>query len=230
MTILVDAEIKAAMEGKEIEIANFSPEQLQPASYDMRLGDRAIVSRAVSLEELKRTVSETEEIDVRSKGRLIIPAGAFVLFTTLEKIGLSARYAGHIGMRSYYTRKDLNVLSGLQIDPGFCGVLVLGAVNLSPRSIEIPYAEPICTVEIHRLNKEASAAYCGAVMEAQKEGRIPASDRDYLRTIETMSTADLTQALITLSNNVSSLRNYMLYSWITIVATLLAVIVTGFVQ
>ena len=226
MSILVDSEIKAAMKSKEIEIANFSPDELQPASYDMRLGDRAIVSKAVSLSQFKESASETEELDVKAKGRLVIPAGAFVLFTTLEKISLSSRYAGHIGMRSYYSRKGLNVLSGLQIDPGFSGGLVLGAVNLSPRSIEIPYAEPICTVEILKLNTEASAAYCGPVMEAQKEGKIPAADRDYLRTIETMSIGDLTQALLTLSSNVSSLKNYILYSWLTIFAALFVLIVT----
>jgi len=224
MAILVDKEIKEAMTNKEIEIVNFSQEQLQPASYDMRLGERAIVSKAVSLDEFKKSVSESEEINVKTKGRLTIPAGAFVLFTTFEKIRLSSKYAGHIGMRSYYSRKGLNILSGLQIDPGFFGVLVLGAVNLSPRSIEIPFAEPICTIEIHRLNVEAEEAYRGTVMDAQKEGRIPSSDRDYLRTIETMSISDLTQALITLSNNVSSLRSIILYSWITVVITLFAVI------
>src|SRR2546426_4618941 len=187
MSILVDSEIEAAMKSGEVEIANFSKEQLQPASYDMRLGDRAIVSKSITLEEFKKQIPETAELDIKAKGTLVIPAGAFVLFTTLEKIGLSRHYAGHIGMRSYYTRKGLNVLSGLQIDPGFHGVLVLGAVNLSPRSIEIPYAEPICTIEIHRLSKEAASAYSGAAMEAQREGRIPAAGCDYLRTIETMS-------------------------------------------
>jgi len=194
------------------------------------LGKRAIVSKSMTLDALKKAVTETEELDVQSKGNLVIPAGAFVLFSTLERIRLSSRYAGHIGMRSYYTRKGLNVLSGLQIDPGFSGVLVLGAVNLSPRSIEIPYAEPICTIEIVRLNSEAAAAYCGTVMDAQKEGKIPAADRDYLRTIETMSVGDLTQSLITLSNNVSSLRNYIVYSWVTIVLTLVAVIISTVIK
>jgi deoxycytidine triphosphate deaminase len=237
MSILVDSEIKEAMKVGDIEITNFSPDNLEPASYDMRLGDKAIVSKAISLEEFKKSIKETEELDVKAKGHLIVPAGAFVLFTTLEKIRLSRRYAGHIGMRSYYSRKGLSILSGLQIDPGFSGVLVLGAVNLSPRSIEIPYAEPICTIEIHKLNVEASSAYSGPVLEAQREGRIPAADRDYLRTIETMSISDLTQALMTLSNNVSKLsedvsglKNYYIAGWITILAAIVALVLTKFLE
>jgi len=64
-------------------------------------------------------------------------------------------------MRTYYTRKGLAVLSGLQIDPGWNGILVLGLANLSPRSVTLDYKDTLCTIEIHRLNRPAEKAYDG---------------------------------------------------------------------
>jgi len=228
--ILTDNEIKTARRKKEIVLEPFSKECLQPASYDMRLGKYAIISKTVTLEELHREVEsgDIKEIDVEKNGSVIIPPGAFVLLTTLEKIKLTKRYAGHIGMRSYYTRKGLVLLSGIQIDPGFEGHLVLGACNLSPRSLEISYGDPICTIEIHKLSKEASKAYYSDAMAQQKKGKIPRADKDYLRTIETMSISDLTTALTILSRNVNELRRNIWYLWIPIVITFIATLLTKF--
>jgi len=234
--LISDKEILQAIKDKEISIEPFSEGNLEPASYDMRLGDRAIISKTVRLEELKKQVEEKEvtEINVREKGRIVIPPGAFVLLITLEKIKISTHYAGHIGMRSYYARKGLVLLSGIQIDPGFEGHLVLGLCNLSPRSLEIGYSDPICTIELLKLSQEASRAYTSQAMIAsqamieQKEGKIPSWDKDYLRTIETMSISDLTMALMTLSNNVNELRRYILYLWIPILIAMAVSIITKF--
>ena len=224
--IITDGEIKEALKKKEIILEPFSDDSLQPASYDMRLGKFAIISKTVTLEELKKKVEtgDVREINVEEKGTIIIPPGAFVLLTTLEKIKLTKRYAGHIGMRSYYTRKGLVLLSGIQIDPGFEGLLVLGACNLSPRSLELSYADPICTIELHKLNKEASKAYYSDAMKQQKNGKIPRADKDYLRTIETMSISDLTTALTTLSRNVDALRKNIWYLWIPIAVMIISTI------
>ena len=58
MSLLTDIEIKEALEKGEISIENFDKEKcLQPASYDMRVGKRALLSRSVSLEEFKTKVA-----------------------------------------------------------------------------------------------------------------------------------------------------------------------------
>lgn len=229
MSLLTDIEIKEAIERGEISIENFDKEKcLQPASYDMRVGKRAILSRPVSLEEFKTKVAEegAKEVDLEKEGSVTIPAGAFCLITTFEKITLSRHHAGHIGIRSYYTRKGLSLLSGLQIDPGFSGVLVLGFCNLSPRSFTIEYQDPVCTIEIHRLSKDVEKPYPASRFAEQKEGRIPLPDKDYLRTIETMSISDMTKAILMLSQNVSELgtdiRN--LKFWIPIVTGIIMAI------
>jgi branched-subunit amino acid aminotransferase/4-amino-4-deoxychorismate lyase len=51
-------------------------------------------------------------------------------------------------------------------------------------------------------------------MAEQREGKIPTEDKAYLRTIETMSISDLTQALFTLSQNVDRMARTLRYFWI----------------
>ena len=217
MALLTDGEIKEAIEKGDLEIDPFDEEHcLQPASYDIRLGKKAIVTKSVSLEELKGKVQkeEVKELNVEKEESITIPGGAFGLVSTLERIRLGNNYAAHIGMRTYYTRKGLVILSGLQIDPKWDGVLVLGVANLSPRSITLDYGDPLCTIEIHRLNRATDKNYGGLYMAAQREGRIPSADKDYLRTIETMSVSDLTKALIDLSQSVSDVGKWVRGFWI----------------
>lgn len=225
MALLTDREIKEAIESEEIAIEPFSEDvSLQPASYDLRVGDTAIVARSVTLEHLEKQVRDevAPEIDVKGQRSLTVPAGGFALITSLERVRLSTSHAAHIGMRSYYTRKGLALLSGLQIDPGFEGFLVLGLANLSPRSIAVDHGDPFCTIEIHRLERPAEKAYDGRYSMEQREPRIPRADKDYLRTIETMSVSDLTQALLTLSRNVQNLSQQFYLLWVPLLVASLA--------
>lgn len=227
MALLTDKEVKEAMQKGDIEIEPFEEKQLQSATYDMRLGKRAIVSKTVTLEELKKQVSreEAKEIDIGREGSIRIPGGAFALVTTLERIKLGKICVGHIGMSTYYVRKGLSLLSGLQIDPGWDGVLILGLANVSPRSITIDYQDAICSIEIHRLNVEPDRVYRGAYIEDQREGKIPKQDKDYLRTIETMSVSELTGALVNMSRSVDRLSRSMWYFWIPVGLTFLTVLI-----
>src|ERR687883_881372 len=168
MSLMTDTEIRAAITSGAIAIGPLGDEQLQPASYDLRLGDRAIVSKSVDIEKLRERVESgsVPEIDVARKRSLAIPAGAFALVVTKERVKLSAEYAGHLGVRSYFARKGLLLLAGLQVDPGFDGHLVLGLANLSPRAMHISYEEPLATLELHHLARAAATTYGGRQVKA----------------------------------------------------------------
>lgn len=207
MTLMTDTQILDAIESNEIEIDPLADDQVQPASYDLRLGERAIITKTQDVERLRERVEESEvpEINVGAEGSISVPAGGFALIVSRERVRLSTLYAGHLGLRSHFARKGLLLLSGLQVDPGFDGYLVLGLANVSPRSVYISYEEPVATLELHKLTEAASAAYSGAYAGQQTRPTIPRADADYLRTIETMSVSDLTRALLRLSDNVSTL-------------------------
>jgi hypothetical protein len=124
-------------------------------------------------------------------------------FTEPEKITLSKEVVGHIGMKSYYIRKGLILLAGLQIDPGWDGYLVLGMYNASPRNITLDYQSSICTVDFFSLAVPASQPFVTG--EEQKEGLIPKIDKDNLRTLETQTLSEMSESVRQLSTNVSTL-------------------------
>jgi len=225
--LLTDTEIEGAIQQGLVSIQPYDPEALMPASYDLKLGKKAIIAKSLSLEELKEKIGreEVKQLDVEREMSINIPGGGFAFVTTLEKIKLAPSFAAHIGMKTYYVRKGVALLSGLQIDPGWEGNLVLGVANLSPRTVTIEFRDAICSIELHRLNQEVGKAYPGTYMAEQREGRIPKQDKDYLRTIETMSVSDLTRALLTLSGNVESLSRQFRYFWIPVgIVVLLALL------
>ena len=225
--LLTDFQIEELMARGELEIKNFDKKYLEPASYDVRLGKKGIKTTAIKLEEIKKAIVEkSETINIEEKGSLSIPAGGLALVTTYESFKLSERVVGHVGMSTYYVRKGVGLLSGLQIDPGFEGVLVLAICNYSPRTISIDYLDRICTVEFHQLNETPKRKFKRDLIAEQKNGEIPRIDRDYLRTIEVMSISDLTTALLTLSQNVDNLTKYVRYLWIPIILTFLVVLLS----
>jgi deoxycytidine triphosphate deaminase len=192
---MIDSEIKQAIREEKIVMQNYSEDQVQPSSYDMRIGDRAILS------------GNEKEIDIKKEKGIIIRPGCFAIITTYENIRMPNDITGHIGVKSYYTRKGLILLAGLQIDPGFSGVLVLGMYNASPRKLTLDYLTPFCTIEFHKLSGPVERPY--ATSTEQKRGEIPRMDKDYLRTIETQSLSDLSESLRTLTVDVSSLTKTM---------------------
>lgn len=210
---MTDTEIREALAAGDIELDPLSEESLQPASYDLRLGDKAIITRSLDIEKVKEKIEDEQapETDVEAEGSISIPAGAFALIVTKERVRLSPQHAGHIGLRSYFARKGLLLLAGLQVDPGFDGHLVLGLANLSPRSVYLHHEEAIATLEIHRLSHPVAEPYSGSYVGKQTRPGIPRADADYLRTIETLSVSDLTQALLRLSDNVGTLTRDVRY-------------------
>jgi dCTP deaminase len=189
--ILSDVEIRDAMKKEKLIIDPFFDASLQPASYDLRIGKRALVS------------GMENEIDLESKRSFTLKAGDFALITTLEKVKLSNDIVAHIGMKSYYIRKGIILLAGLQIDPGWDGYLVLGMYNSSPRNITLDYQSTICTVDFFKLS--APAKQCFMTNDEQKMGLIPKVDKDYLRTLETQTLSDMSESVRQLSTNVSML-------------------------
>ncbi len=192
--LMTDTEIKAAIQSGELEIEYFDEVSLQAASYDGRVGSHALIGGA------------DLETDVAKSRSVMIRPGEFILLTTREKFKLSDNLAANLGLRSYYGRKGLILLAGLQIDPGFEGHLVIGGYNAAPRKLVLDYEAPFVTIEFHRLSAAVETPYVSG--EEQKRGEIPRIDKDYLRMLETVSLSDLQEELRTLTMNVAAMRRF----------------------
>lgn len=213
--LMTNEMIRSAMQGGELQIHNFVESSLYPASYDARLGEEAITS------------SHRERINPGNKGLFTIPAGDFALVTTHERFELAANAAGHIGLRSHYSKKGLSILSGPQIDPGFKGVLVVGLSNLSPRDITIPYKERFCTLEFYKLVEPASELYHG---EYQDQAGISPQDLENMVEAQGMTFGQVIKLLGDLSLSVKSLSESVTFlKWmIPIAFALIAILIAIF--
>lgn len=147
--ILVDEEIKKAVSSGEIGISDFSAECLQPASYDLRVGEEGFMNSA------------NRVINIQNEGMLEIQPGDFALIMTHERLRLPANMLGRFGLRSLYARMGLLATAGPQVDPGFEGKLVIGVVNFSSQTIKLSYLTPFCSLELQRLSQNAHTPYQG---------------------------------------------------------------------
>ena len=217
MTLLHRDGIQTARQNNILSIQDFADECLQPASYNLRLGNEAITS------------SQRAKIDPSAKGLLTIPAGDFALVKTFERVKLSPRIAGHIGLRTHYAKKGLDILAGPQIDPGYAGYLVVGLTNLSPRDITIPYKEQFCTVEFYEFKEPVTQPYSG---EYQSQPGITGRDLELLVDSQGMTFGEVIKTLGTLSAAVNDLSRWVkLMAWaipaiVTIGVAIIGVIVT----
>lgn len=147
--ILVDEEIEKAVSTGQIGLSDFSKECLQPASYDLRVGEEGFL------------LSAGRVIDIQTEGPLEIQPGDFALIMTHEKLRLPTNMVGRFGLRSFYARKGLLATAGPQVDPGFEGKLVIGVVNFSSESVRMPYLTQFCTLELEKLPKHSLTSYQG---------------------------------------------------------------------
>ena len=208
-------QIKRAIEEDFLTISDFSEACLQPASYNFRLGNEAITS------------SRREKEDPSRKGLFTIPAGDFALVKTFEHVKLSPSVAGHIGLRSHYSKKGLDILAGPQIDPGFDGYLVVGLTNLSPRDITIPYKEEFCTVEFYRFSEPVSKPYVG---EYQGQPGIMPGDLELLVDSQGMTFGEVIRSLGSLSASVSDLSRWVkLLTWAIPAVVAIGIAVIGII-
>lgn len=166
MPILADKHIRKLVKEHEL-ISPLDESSLNPASYDLRLGTRAIKTTGV--------------FDLQKGDVIHIYPGELVEVMTLEKLRLPNNISGGIGLRSYYARKGLCILAGLQIDPGFEGNLVISLVNLGSRPVFLRQGDPFCTVEFNELKGAVERPYTGPY---QHQKDFPSEDIEFVYTGE----------------------------------------------
>ena len=135
----------------------------------------------------------------------------------------------HSGLAAIKQREQLLLLSGLQIDPGFEGALVLSIHNLSSRLVTIDYKRKICTVEFHQLGEEVTKKFERPQISEQKNGKIPTEDRDYFRTFDSMSPKDLRDAILELNQKVDHIEKEIQSIYLPIMLLIIGAFITLFI-
>ena len=159
--MLTDGEIKRNIEAGEFSLEPFDTGSLQPASYDLRVGETAFTS------------SSREKVNLAQRGVLIVEPGEFVVVEALERVKFGPSIAAQLGLRSEYARRGLLMLSGPQIDPGFAGALVVRLINLAPTSVALPFKAPFMTAQFFKLSEPVAQPY-----EGPRQGQTGITNQD----------------------------------------------------
>lgn len=198
--ILTDRQIVETIQSGDIMISPFDENQVQAASYDIRIGTQGA------------STSSKKIIDIKKEAYLLLKPGDFALITTLEEIRLSNLYTGRIGLKSGYARKGIIATTGPQIDPGYEGRLIIGLTNLTPKPISLPYNDGILTIEFHKLEEPCDKPYSGPY---QGKKKLSPEDIKMVTENEALSFSEVITTLSSLSQNVGELAgDVRMMKWI----------------
>jgi dCTP deaminase len=133
--VLSDRSLKDELAAGRIVIDPFNPEDIQPASIDVHLGDGFRVFRNSRYPFIDPNVSQPDLTELMTATRaepFVLHPGEFVLGTTLERITLPDNILGRLEGKSTLGRIGLLIHSTAgYVDPGWNGYLTLELSNVA---------------------------------------------------------------------------------------------------
>jgi dCTP deaminase len=222
MSFLSDVEIKDAIQSKDISIEPFDERDLEPSSYDFRVGRALIAGKGVSGKE---------------DFPLYLKPGDWMEIESLENVKISQKIGVIIGMPSGMSRKGILAFSGLHIDPGYRGKIFITLFNPSSDTFKIECEQKLCTLIFFKFDKNPSKTYEG---KYQDQYGFPEKDIEWMIRLKAPTIADAIRSVEKLEvmidevkGDVSEIRNdFKLYkndvTWIkNILLGILAALVVG---
>jgi dCTP deaminase len=159
---LSDVDIKKAIKSGEIVLTPFTPNRLQPASYDIRLGNKFIVNDESSthiIDPVKKIYAKTREIEIKDGEEFVLHPGMLVLGTSKEYFG-SDEYLVQVGGKSSLARVGLMIhnTAGI-INPGHFLCVTLELSNQNNVPIIIRPGMDIAQLTFSRLTSPTEGSY-----------------------------------------------------------------------
>lgn len=118
MTTIVDHQIRELARNKGL-IEPFDPELLNPASYDVTLGENILI---------ETPNGKFKDVNIKGKEFFIAP-GAFVLAHTEQLVRIPLNYECVFQLKSSRGREGYGHQLAAYVDPGFHGVVTLELHN-----------------------------------------------------------------------------------------------------
>lgn len=161
--ILSDQDLQQEIKKKRIVISPFTKNSIQPASYDVTLGEqfRIFKNTQKAYLDIKEDFSEFMELIKIPKNKpLIIHPGEFLLGTTQERVKLPDDIVAQLMGRSSIGRLGIIVhaTAGF-IDPGFEGYITLEMTNVANIPIALYPGMRIGQLSFTRMTSPAQNPY-----------------------------------------------------------------------
>ncbi|MFP6615752.1 MAG: dCTP deaminase [Candidatus Hydrogenedentota bacterium] len=163
--ILSDNTINKLLESGELGIEPMNPEQVEPASIDLRLGNTFLVPKTT---EGVYSMSEPPEYEEITADTFIVPTRGFVLATTMEYIRLPDNLTAFVEGRSSVGRLGLFIQNAGWVDPGFEGAITLELYNANAAPMRIEAGRRICQLVIAKADGVVDNPYRGKYQGQRK--------------------------------------------------------------
>lgn len=146
--ILVDHEIKQAIQLEGLGIEPFNHKMVSSASLDLTIGN---------LGDTPFSELFNEGHDVSKN--VVLNANHGVNVVTRERLDFPKNFLARIGAIAANAKKGLLAIHGFQVDPGYRGTLSFRVVNLGPKEIELKTGTPILSLELVKLSTAPDKAH-----------------------------------------------------------------------
>lgn len=159
---LSDKDIDKAVRTGEVTLKPFDKKRLQPASYDVTLGNTFVIQKAHSVsatDPSKLVYPETESIELGGDETFVLQPGASVTGQTREYCG-SNTYVVRVSGKSGLSRVGLLIHnSGGIVNPGHFLNIVLEMTNLSRTPIILRPGMDVAQLTFTPLSSESKSRY-----------------------------------------------------------------------
>jgi len=159
---LSDKDIHAAVKNGEITLEPFDPKRLQPATYDIRLGNTFIINDAHStkaIDPVKGIFPKTQNIEVADGEEFVLHPGVSILGYSKEKFG-SENYLIEVNGKSSLARIGLIVHNSASIvNPGHFLNIALELCNLNNVPIVLRPGMEIAQLSFSTLSSHTKKSY-----------------------------------------------------------------------
>ena len=157
--IISDKTIMQMLTEGSLTITPMEPEQIQPASVDIRLGNTfsIVEDSSTGIISMDRKIDyKTMETDT-----YILLPGQFVLATTMEYFVLPDDLTAFVEGRSSLGRMGLFIQNAGWVDPGFRGEITLELYNANRCAIELKAGRRVGQLVFAKMDDHALHPYCG---------------------------------------------------------------------
>ena len=182
--VLSDRTIREELACGRVVIEPLDPDDIQPASVDVRLDDKVLVfrnSRRPYIDVRQPMEDLMEMVTVAEDEPFMLHPGEFVLASTLEHIEIPADLVARLEGKSSLGRMGLLIHSTAgYVDPGWKGHLTLELTNVANLPITLYYGMKIGQVSFLRLTTPAERLYGSASLGSKYQGQTePTASRGY---------------------------------------------------
>tara|TARA_Y100000310_G_scaffold190375_1_gene190333 strand:- start:428 stop:988 length:561 start_codon:yes stop_codon:yes gene_type:complete len=161
--ILSDQDIRKNIKSKDIFIKPYNPRLIQPASIDLRLGDKFLVfncHECAIIDVKEKNKNLMREININNNKSFIIHPNEFALGMTYETVGVSDKMVGRLEGKSSLGRLGLIIhATAGYLDPGNCLNLTLELHNIGNLPIKLYYKMPIAQMSFTPLSSPCKIPY-----------------------------------------------------------------------